>query len=201
MENITTATAPNETQSTQKNKQIIQAQRIVNNHVLWSMGAGAVPYPILDVWAVTGIQLDMLIALCHHFNSPYSEHWAKTIISSLSGSITARYIASSIKLIPGVGTVLGGISMSIMSGASAYALGQVFIKYLSEGKDLEDINIEEAQTIYEEELEKGKNHATVLKDKESQKIQQLQKLKELFDNKVITKEEFGKLKKSIMVNV
>jgi len=181
--------------------QIIQAQRIVRSHVLWSMGAGAIPVPALDILAVTGIQLDMLVALCHHFKSPFSEQWAKTIISSLSGSVAARYAASSIKLIPVVGTWIGGASMSIMSGASAYALGQVFIAYLSTGQKLEDMDIEEARASYKEKLEKGEAYATGLQDKEAKKINQLQQLKELIDKKVITENEFSKLKKRIMVNV
>lgn len=196
-----TNTASNETKANQQPRQITQAQRIVNHHVLWSLGAGAIPLPVLDVLAVTGIQLDMMIALCHHFKRPFSEQWAKTIISSMSGSIAARYAASYIKFIPVVGSLIGGASMAIMSATSAYALGQVFITYLSAGKDLEDIDLEEAKVQYEKELEKGKVYVERLKSKEGQKIEQLQKLQELHSNKVITKEEFGKLKKSIMVNV
>ncbi len=199
MENTATTT---ETQTTpKKSKQSTQAQRIVNQHVLWSLGAGAIPLPVVDVLAVTGIQMDMLIALCHHFNRPFSEQWAKTIISSMWGSIAARYAASYIKFVPVIGTLFGGVSMAVMSGASAYALGQVFIAYLKDGKNLEDIDIEEAKQRYEQELEKGKTYAAALKDKEGKKIEQLQQIQKLHDSKVLTKDEFGKLKKSIMVNV
>lgn len=201
MENTTTSTAPDEPKTPEQSKQITQAQRIVNQHVLWSLGAGAIPLPVVDVLAVTGIQLDMMIALCHHFERPFSEQWAKTIISSMWGSIAARYAASYIKFVPVIGTLFGGVSMAIMSGASAYALGQVFIVYLNDGKDLEDIDIEEAKQRYEQELEKGKTYATELKDKEGKKIEQLQKLQDLYERKTLTKEELGKLKKSIMVNV
>lgn len=125
MENTATTT---ETQSTpKKSKPSTQAQRIVNQHVLWSLGAGAIPLPVIDVLAVTGIQMDMLIALCHHFKRPFSEQWAKTIISSMWTSVAARYAASYIKFVPVIGTLFGGVSMAVMSGASAYVWG----RYLS----------------------------------------------------------------------
>ncbi|MCB0572184.1 MAG: DUF697 domain-containing protein, partial [Phaeodactylibacter sp.] len=38
----------------------LRAQEIVKNHVLISMGAGLVPIPILDIAAVTAVQLDMV---------------------------------------------------------------------------------------------------------------------------------------------
>lgn len=72
---------------------------------------------------------------------------------------------------------------------------------MSDGKDLEDIDIEEAKQRYEQELEKGKTYAAALKDKEGKKIEQLQQLHDLHSDKIITKEEFNKLKKSIIVNI
>ena len=42
-------------------------------------------------------------------------------------SIAAKIAANAIKLIPGIGSVIGGISMSVLSGGSTYALGQVAV--------------------------------------------------------------------------
>src|SRR4051812_47831293 len=36
-----------------------RAQKIVRDHVLWSIGAGLVPIPLMDVAAVTAIQNEM----------------------------------------------------------------------------------------------------------------------------------------------
>jgi uncharacterized protein (DUF697 family) len=36
-----------------------EADGIVRTHVLWAMGAGAVPIPIMDIVAVSGVQIDL----------------------------------------------------------------------------------------------------------------------------------------------
>ena len=35
------------------------ADKIIKRHILWAMGAGAIPIPIVDAIGVTSIQIDM----------------------------------------------------------------------------------------------------------------------------------------------
>jgi hypothetical protein len=37
-----------------------KAEKTIRNHVLWSMGAGFIPFPIADFLAVAAVQLDMI---------------------------------------------------------------------------------------------------------------------------------------------
>ena len=193
-----------------------QVDKIIQNDVLYSMGLGIVPLPLLDIVGVAAIQFDMVCQIGNAYDKKISDIVGKSLVASLTSSSLARIGASLIKLIPGVGSLIGGVSMSIMSGASTYALGQVCKKFLSEGIDLEEIDEDLAKEIYEEELEKGKQVASDLKqkskkqkdttpfadsapEKEDEDIYaQLLKLGELKEKGVITEEEFQTMKKSLV---
>ncbi|HFC00728.1 MAG TPA: DUF697 domain-containing protein [Phaeodactylibacter sp.] len=142
----------------------IKAESIIRNHVMFATGAGAIPIPLLDFAGVTAVQVDMLKGLTNLYGKNHDENVGKAFIASLSTTSLARMGASMIKAIPGVGTVLGGFSMSIMSGASTYALGNVIMHFMERGIGLEDIDEELAKKIYEEELEKGKKVAEELRN-------------------------------------
>lgn len=202
----------------------IKAESIIRNHVMFATGAGAIPIPLLDFAGVTAVQVDMLKGLTNLYGKNHDENVGKAFIASLSTTSLARMGASMIKAIPGVGTVLGGFSMSIMSGASTYALGNVIMHFMERGIGLEDIDEELAKKIYEEELEKGKKVAEELRNQNGNQNQntsasenatpppppppkvevendiyaELLKLGELREKNIITEDEFSKMKKDII---
>ena len=133
-----------------------RAQKIIQSNALFAAAGGAIPVPVLDVGAVTLVQLDMLKALCKLHEVNYSELQGKAIITALSGSLMARLSASAFKLIPGIGTLLGGISMAAFSAANTYSLGKVFDFLLAKYGSLDNVDIEEMKKIFQEEFEKGK---------------------------------------------
>lgn len=193
-----------------------QVDKIIQNHVLYSMGLGIVPIPLIDIVGVTAAQLDMLSQIGKVYRKPFSDIAGKSFIASVTGTSLARIGASFIKAIPGIGSIIGGVSMSIMSGASTYALGQVCKRFFEDDVSLDDIDEDLARTIYEEELEKGKQVASDLKNKtekektpkasaasapakeEDDIYTQLLKLGELKDKGVISEEEFQKMKKGLV---
>jgi len=171
---------------------------IIRKHVLWASAAGAVPVPLLDIAAVTAIQLDMLRALCKAYEVLYSSVKGKALISAIGGSIMARYWASFLKGIPGIGAVLGSFSMSIMSGASTYALGKVFEKYLKEEGSLDTIDPTEAKQMFKEEFSKGRTFARKIRQQEKDVYEQLEKLGALKEKGILTEEEFEAKKKTLL---
>lgn len=155
-----------------KNDKSKHAETVIRNHVIWSMGASfIVPIPIADVFAVSALQLDMIRQLCRVYDKDFSESSGKAIITSLTSSIMARAGARSlIKLIPGIGTVIGGVTVSIFNGASTYALGQVFKRHFDSGGTILDFDPERLKKMYSEQFEKGKKVAEQLRqDKKAQK--------------------------------
>ncbi len=150
-------------------KQSQSADMIIRNHVMWSMGAGFIPVPIADFFAVGAVQLDMVRQLCKLYDIDYKETEGKALITTLTGSSLARLGAQAVvKLIPGVGTMLGGVTLAIFSGASTYALGEVFKKHFETGGTFLDFDPARLKKYYNEKFEKGKKVARDLQ-KEQQK--------------------------------
>ncbi|MCG8326423.1 MAG: DUF697 domain-containing protein [Chitinophagales bacterium] len=115
------------------------ADTIIRNHVIWSMGAGLIPVLVADIFAVSALQLDMIRQMSRTYDINFSETQGKAIVTSLTSSTLARVGAGSlVKLIPGVGSLIGGATVSIFAGASTYALGQVFKRHFESGGTILD---------------------------------------------------------------
>lgn len=202
----------------EKLKKSIKAHRIIKNHMIWSMGAGFIPLPIADLVAVTAVQVDMIRQLSKLYNVDFSENEIKAIISSLTSTGLAGLGARAVKVIPVVGSVLGGVTMSVLSGAGTYALGEVFYKHFESGGSILDLDPEKVKGYYRERFEEGKEIAKKVKkeaevaDEVSEdlpsvenaqtesvdRIEQLERLKELYQSGFITEDEMKKMKSDIL---
>lgn len=116
---------------------LITAEALVRKNVYVAVGVGIVPIPLLDLVAFNGIQLNMLYRLSKLYDVPFRKEAAKSIIATLvSGSGAALLTApawSMLKAIPVVGSAVGGLTVSILAGASTYALGRLFIQHFESG--------------------------------------------------------------------
>jgi hypothetical protein len=137
----------------------------------------------------------------------------KAIITALTSSGLAKMGArAAIKFIPGIGSVIGGVAMSVLSGASSFALGEVFKKHFETGGTVLDLDLNRLKKVYSEKFEKGKKVAQEMKDDEKKKggfkvkdsksqedpIEKLRELAELKKDGIISEEEFEKMKKKII---
>lgn len=183
------------------------ADTIIRNHMIWSMGAGFIPVPVADFFAVSAVQLDMIRQLSNVYGVDFKQTQGKAVITALTGSSLARLGARAIKLIPGVGSVLGGVSLAILSGASTYALGEVFKSHFETGGTILDFDVERLKKYYNEKFEKGKKVAEELHKNSpktdsgnvvNDKLSQLQQLAKLKEDGIISEEEFIELKKKII---
>lgn len=150
-----------------------RAESAVRNHVIWSMGAGFIPIPIADFVAVAAVQLDMIRTISNIYSVDFKETEGKALVTSLTGSGLSRLGANALlKLVPGFGSVLGGVSMSIVSGASTYALGQVFKRHFAVGGTFLDFDTDRFQRYYDEQFEKGKTVAKDLQKEENAPVKE-----------------------------
>ena len=178
-----------------------QAQAIIRSHVLWAMGGGLIPIPIADFAAVTAIQLEMLQQLAQLYGVDYSRSNGKAFVSALTGTTIARLGASFVKAIPGIGTILGGATMSLTSGASTYAVGQVAVNHFANSGDLSNFVEEQLKKAYDSAFESGKAYVSDLEDnqeKASDVYQSLEKLGKLKEQGILTEEEFQSKKKELL---
>ncbi|MDF1752550.1 MAG: DUF697 domain-containing protein [Verrucomicrobiales bacterium] len=158
-----------------------KAHQIVKDHVLCSMGAGLIPIPLVDIASVTAIQVDALKKLAGLHGVDITDGNAKAIATGLAGSTLARLGASAIKLVPGVGTVAGGLTMAGLSGASTYAICQVAQNHFKTRGTFLDFNATDAKEAYAVALEKGKEMVKKLevkKDEAVAKFEEMQKLQQ-----------------------
>ncbi len=124
------------------------ASQLVDRFSLWSGAAGLIPVPLVDVAAVGGVQLQMLRRLSEIYSVPFSDNMGKSIIASLAGSVipastattTTMGIVSLMKGFPGVGTMIGALSMPVFSAGATYIIGKVFIQHFASGGTLLDFN-------------------------------------------------------------
>jgi len=181
------------------------ADAVIRQHVIWAVGAGLVPVPIADFVAVTAVQLDLIRQLCTLHGVSYEEGTGKVWVGALTGGAIARIGASAIKAIPGIGSILGGVSMSIASGASTYAVGQVVKSHLASGGTMSNFDVDAAKQKYETEYEKGKAVAKEASEKKNEKagdvFEKLAKLGDLKAKGVITEAEFEAKKAELLKSV
>ena len=137
---------------------------IIRNHVVWSMGAGLIPVLIADVFAVSALQLDMIRQMSKVYDVDFSETQGKAIVTSLTSSTVARITAGSlVKMLPVVGSIIGGVTVSVFAGASTFALGQVFKRHFESGGTILDFDPARLKKLYKEQFEKGKKVAEQLR--------------------------------------
>ena len=195
--------------------QAIQANDIIRNHVLLAMGASMVPLPGADVIALSGIQMDLVRSLCSNYNVEFSQTQVKAAIGVMIGtSITKLAAQRLLKFIPGVGSLIGGLALAGVSGASTFALGEVFKAHFESGGTLLNFDLEALKKRYAEMFSRGQqivptwqaatkanadsDVVTPSFSTSSDIVARLKDLAQMRDSGVLTEEEFTKLKKKIV---
>ena len=185
-----------------------KASDIIKSHVGYSLGAALVPFPGADLLAVTAVQVNMLRQLAKLYNIGFMDALGKNIISAVVGSSAARLGASLVKAIPGVGTIIGELTMPVLSGASTWALGRVMANHFHNGGTLDDFDLKNAHKKYEAEVAEGKKVAEELiqgspapSDNTDNTLDKLRKLAEMKDAGILTEEEFKQLKERLLAQI
>lgn len=140
---------------------------IIRKRVYAAVGVGFVPVPLVDLAGLTAIQLELIHALAKAYGVEFQKERVKSIISSLCGGVLSvamvPFFASIFKSIPVIGTTAGGATISIVGGASTYALGKVFDRHFRKGGNLLNLDAQEAKTYFKTKLEEGKNLVSKMK--------------------------------------
>lgn len=141
-----------------------EAHAIVRKNMYWALGMGLVPVPLLDLAAVTAVQVKMLKELSTLYGVSFAEDKAKTavgaLVAGLGGVTVAGLIASSLfKIIPVVGQVVGLLGRPALAGALTVAVGNVFTMHYESGGTLLDLDAEALREHFRREFESGKQTA------------------------------------------
>jgi uncharacterized protein (DUF697 family) len=148
-----------------------QSLKTVKRYMWWSMGAGLVPLPILDLVAVSGVQLKMLADISKIYDLPFQKSRIRAVIGSLVGFVVPHalsygLVGSLVKTIPWGGAVVVAPSMALCSGACTWALGNVFIQHFESGGTFLDFDPDAVKEYFRAQFEEGKKMAAAMKTEE-----------------------------------
>ena len=148
-----------------ENEQI--AHQIVKRYMLWSAGAALVPVPIVDMIAISGVQLKMLADVSKVYNIPFEKSRVQAVVGSLIGYIlphafSVGLIGGLLKAIPGVGVLVGVPSFAIFAAAYCWALGRVFIQHFESGGTFLNFDPEAVKEHFRAHFEDGQKMAATL---------------------------------------
>ncbi|MCI5226688.1 MAG: DUF697 domain-containing protein [Candidatus Electrothrix sp. AX2] len=144
-----------------------KGERIIRNHMLTAMGVGLIPFPLVDLVSITGVQLNMLRRLSNTYEVPFTEHKVKNILMSLVGGSSVLPLGGTLisltKFIPVAGQAIGAVSMPITAGAVTYAVGKVFHQHFASGGTFLTFDPDKVREYYKQMLKEGKAVASKAK--------------------------------------
>jgi uncharacterized protein (DUF697 family) len=139
-------------------------ENLILRHAVASAGFGLIPLPLLDLAAITGVNLKMIKDLAEVYGVPFRPELAKSAVSSLlasagGGALLIGPVASLLKAVPGVGSVVGGLASPGVMGGMTYATGKVFARHFSTGGDLINFDASRFKDMFKRESKAGEAKA------------------------------------------
>jgi uncharacterized protein (DUF697 family) len=143
---------------------VLVAENQIKTYVIASVAASVVPLPVFDIAAVAAIQLRMIQKLSELYDRPFSENAVRNVVTALGGGVFgfgagAAVAISLTKFVPGIGWMLGMVSLPVVAGAATYAIGRVFVRHYEEGGSVFDLRADTMRGYYQQQLERGKTIA------------------------------------------
>jgi uncharacterized protein (DUF697 family) len=152
----------------------VWAEGVIRKYAYGSIAVGLIPIPLVDLVALTGVQLKLIHRLSVFYGVQFSKEKSKSIIASLAGAAVPLGLTGTVmsvfKFVPIVGYAVAAVSMPALSGASTYAIGKIFMRHFESGGTFLNFDINKVKTDYEEQVKKGKELAAKLMKTGSQKV-------------------------------
>jgi uncharacterized protein (DUF697 family) len=141
-------------QEAQMNEQTLQASTAddtVRKHMWGALAIALIPYPWVDMAALSALQLNMLNNLAKLYQVEFSKERGKSLIAALAGGSAAASIAANVgslfKAVPLYG-LIQSVGSATLYGASTYAVGKVFIQHFESGGTFLNFDPEKVKEYY-----------------------------------------------------
>lgn len=139
------------------------ANDLVAYYSKWAMGAGTIPFPLIDFAVVTGVQIQMLSKLSDLYGIPFSENSVKSmLVSFLGGLFPAKVgwgagyaVGSTLKSFPVIGSLIGIGTAAVVAGATTFAIGKVFVRHFENGGTFLTFDSVKAKAYFQEQYQRG----------------------------------------------
>lgn len=140
----------------------------IKTFVVSAMALAMVPVPVFDLVVIIGLQVKMVHSLTRLYGVPFHKDLARSLIVSLVGGLVPFVLAGSatsmIKMIPGLGSIWGGVGLVILAGALTYATGRIFASHLASGGTLLTLDVAKVRDQFRREFKAGRTVAKDLQD-------------------------------------
>lgn len=116
-------------------RKVQSAKSWARKYIITTFGVGFTPIPFSDASLLVPMQVGLLAHITVIFGVPIDRATILSIVAAVGGTGTATYVGRSlvsnaIKLIPGVGTVIGGIISGTTASVVTRALAHSYIQVL-----------------------------------------------------------------------
>jgi uncharacterized protein (DUF697 family) len=138
-----------------------EANRIIRQNVLWAAGGGVIPFPLVDMIAITVVNVKMLKELSVVYEVPFREDQVKNILASLLAGMGAPTLGmaltvSLVKAVPIVGVLSAFVAVPGLAAAFTYAVGKIFVQHFASGGTFLDFDPKKVREHFAREFEEGK---------------------------------------------
>ncbi|MEO5344238.1 MAG: DUF697 domain-containing protein [Gammaproteobacteria bacterium SHHR-1] len=151
------------TAATEKTETDLHAKsaRVIASAVKWSAAAAVVPVPYVDLLALASVQVKMVRDLARVHGQDAGDETLPGVISALLGtlvpaSLSTGLLGSSLKVIPGGGSLIGSLGMAAFASASTFAIGKIFVIHFAKGGTLSNFSAEAVEDDLKKEFSAAK---------------------------------------------
>ncbi|WP_018658756.1 YcjF family protein [Allofustis seminis] len=125
----------NNAQQVDLDRKVKAAEKWSRKYIAMTFGVGFTPIPFSDASVLVPMQITLLAHITAIFGVPIEYSTVVSIIAAVGGTGSATYLGKSIvsnafKLIPGVGTVVGGFISGVTAAIITSALAKSYISVL-----------------------------------------------------------------------
>lgn len=124
---------------------IPRALEIVKRNMLWSAGAGVLPMPVVELVAISAVEVKLIKELADHYQLQFRPELARAAVASLVGSLGSvalgkMVVYSGLRAVPILGQAIAVAAVPGIAAAVTYAIGRVFISHFEAGGTLLDFD-------------------------------------------------------------
>ena len=148
-----------------------RAIKTIERYMWWSAGAALVPFPVLDMVAMSAVEVKMLADVSRIYGIPFEKSRVQAVVGSLIGYVlphtfSVGLIGGLLKTLPGVGVLVGVPSFALFSAAYCWALGRVFIQHFESGGTFLNFDPEAVKEYFRAQFEEGRKIAAGMSAKQ-----------------------------------
>jgi len=119
-------------------KRRLVADNTIKSYVILAMGTGLIPSALVDIAAITALEVKMIGDLARVYDFPVPHRLVRyKVLISLIGSIGPVYLSikmhAALKSLPLIGYAVYVGMLSITGGAAIYAVGKIFQRHYESG--------------------------------------------------------------------